>query len=65
MMRSALGGNATMQIWLSKQWLGMRDVRAVELTGSDGAPLELNTELRPILEEKLAEFLRSRRQERE
>ncbi len=29
MMKSALGGNATMQIRLSKQWLGMRDVRAL------------------------------------
>ena len=61
MMKSALGGNATMQIRLSKQWLGMRDVRALELTGSSGGPLEVDSGLRPILEKKLAEFLRSRR----
>ena len=40
----------------------MRDVRAVELTGSGGAPLEVSSELDPILEQKLDEFLRSRSQ---
>lgn len=60
-LRNALGGNATMQIWLGKQVLGQRDIRAVELTGSDGGPLELQADLEPILREKLAEFIKSRR----
>ena len=60
-LSSAKGGNATMQIWLGKQILGQRDVRAVELTGGDGGPLEVDHGLRPALEAKLAEFVRSRR----
>lgn len=57
----ALAGNGTMLVWLGKQILGQRDVRAVELTGQDGAPMELQAELRPVLEQKLVEFLRNRR----
>jgi hypothetical protein len=60
-LRNALSGNPTMQIWLGKQLLGQRDVRAVELTGGDGGPLEVSAELRPVLEEKIAEFIKSRR----
>lgn len=60
-LSSAKGGNATMQIWLGKQNLGQRDVRAVELTGGSGGPLEIDHGLRPALEAKLAEFIRSRR----
>lgn len=59
-VRNATGGNATMQIWLGKQILGQRDVRAVEVTGPDGGPLELQADLRPVLEEKLAAFIRSK-----
>ncbi len=36
-MKSAISGNATMQIWLGKQMLGQKD--KVEHTGADGAPL--------------------------
>lgn len=61
MVRSAKSGSSAVQIYLSKQWLGMRDVRAVELTGGDGGPLEVAADLGPVLEEKLTEFIRSRR----
>lgn len=39
--RAALGGNATMLIWLGKQHLEQRDRHDVrnEVTGKDGAPL--------------------------
>ena len=60
MQRSAKSGSAQVQVWLSKQWLGMRDVRAVELTGADGGVLEVSADLGPVLEEKLTEFIRSR-----
>ena len=36
-MDTALGGNATMQIWLGKQLLGQRD--NIELTGNASGPL--------------------------
>ncbi len=35
--RAASGGNATMQIWLGKQYLGQKDKQ--EITGKDGEPL--------------------------
>jgi len=42
MFQTALGGNATMQIWLSKQHLGMRDpMRSVEVSGPGGAAVPL------------------------
>lgn len=59
-LRNAIGGNPTMQIWLGKQFLGQRDVKAVELTGAGGGPLELHADLKPILEEKLAKFIASK-----
>ena len=34
---AASGGNATMQIWLGKQYLGQKDKQ--EITGKDGEPL--------------------------
>lgn len=55
-------GNPTMQIWLGKQNLGQRDRRALELTGEAGGPLSIQTDLAPVLEQKLLEFLKSRRQ---
>jgi hypothetical protein len=55
-----LPGSATLQIWLGKQLLGQRDIRAVEVSGRDGGPLELQADLRPVLEEKLARFIKSR-----
>jgi hypothetical protein len=55
-----LPGSATLQIWLGKQLLGQRDVRAVEVSGANGGPLELQADLRPVLEDKLAKFIKSR-----
>ena len=59
--RAAERGNARVLIHLAERELGHRRIRAVELSGRGGGALELNTELRPVLEKKLAEFLRSRR----
>lgn len=36
----AAGGNATMLIWLGKQWLGQKDKNAHEHSGPDGRPIE-------------------------
>ncbi len=58
--RSATGGNVTMQIWLGKNDLGQRDVKAIEVSGADGGPIDLTADLRPILEEKLARLIQSR-----
>lgn len=57
--------NATMQIWLGKQspqqgGLGQRDVKAVEVSGPDGGPMEVQGDLKPVLAEKLAAFIRSK-----
>lgn len=42
MWQSALAGNSTMQIWLSKQHLGMRDpMRSVEVSGPGGTAVPL------------------------
>lgn len=59
-LATALRGNATMQIWLGKQTLGQRDVRAVEVSGANGGPLEFQADLRPVLEEKLAKYIKMR-----
>ena len=59
-LRAALRGNPTMLIWLGKQDLGQRDVKAVEVTGAGGEPIEVEGDLGPILEQKIMEFLRSR-----
>lgn len=34
-------GAVTAAIWLSKQYLGMRDVTRAEITGADGKPVEM------------------------
>lgn len=59
-LRSALSGNATMLIWLGKQDLGQRDVKAVELLGGEGGPIRLEADLGPIVKRKLEAYLRSR-----
>ena len=33
-------GNATMAIWLGKQYLGQKDKNETELTGKDGGPIQ-------------------------
>lgn len=38
----ATAGNATMLIWLGKQYLGQQDKQELEHTGKDGGPIELN-----------------------
>jgi hypothetical protein len=38
-------GNATMGVWLGKQFLGQRDVTPVELSGANGAPLQITLEV--------------------
>jgi hypothetical protein len=43
--QAANGGNATMQIWLGKQYLGQRDKQDTEITGKDGAPIRTETTL--------------------
>ena len=43
MWQSALSGNTTMQIWLSKQHLEMKEpARQVEVTGADGGPVSVS-----------------------
>jgi transcriptional regulator with XRE-family HTH domain len=37
--KAAENGNATMQIWLGKQYLGQRDKINAELTGENGGPI--------------------------
>lgn len=59
-LRTALRGNATMLIWLGKQDLGQRDVKAVELAGPGGEPIPLQAELAPVVKEKLRQYLRSK-----
>ena len=60
-VRAALGGNPTMMIWCGKQHLGQRDFKSVELSGPEGGPLQVETDVAPELEAKLLDFLRSRR----
>lgn len=38
-------GNATMGVWLGKQLLGQRDVTPIELSGTQGKPMELSIEV--------------------
>ncbi|MDD3925788.1 MAG: hypothetical protein PHT33_03925 [bacterium] len=39
--KTAESGNATMQIWLGKQYLDQKDKQETELTGKDGGPMIL------------------------
>ena len=50
--QAANGGNATMQIWLGKQYLGQRDKQDTEITGKDGAPIKTETTLNLAAEVK-------------
>ena len=59
--RAAAAGNARILIHLASHELGMTPMRAVELSGRDGARSEVSTELRPSLERKLAKFVLSKR----
>ncbi len=44
-MKLLEAGNATMGVWLGKQLLGQRDVTPIELTGTQGKPLEISVEV--------------------
>jgi hypothetical protein len=44
-MKLLESGNATMGVWLGKQFLGQRDVTPVELSGANGAPLQISLEV--------------------
>jgi len=53
-MNLARDGNATMQIWLGKQWLGQRDVARVEHSGGievSGALQRLEDEIAGVIAE--------------
>ena len=43
-MKLLEAGNATMGVWLGKQFLGQRDVTPVELSGVNGGPLQISLE---------------------
>jgi len=58
----AEAGDKTMLIWLGKQWLGQKDVRANEHTGADGKPIEVVTGAYKTLEDELAAFIESERE---
>jgi hypothetical protein len=38
-------GNATMGVWLGKQFLGQRDVTPIELSGTNGKPMQITLEV--------------------
>ena len=42
---AAQGGNATMMIWLGKQYLHQRDKQDTEITGKDGGAIKTETKL--------------------
>ena len=54
---AASGGNATMQIWLGKQYLGQKDKQ--EITGKDGAPLNPRSMTDEELMQKIIEDYKS------
>lgn len=43
-------GNATMLIWLGKQYLGQRDKASHELSGPDGKPVQTNAIVEEVIE---------------
>ena len=38
-------GNATMGVWLGKQFLGQRDVTPIEVSGTNGKPVQVTLEV--------------------
>jgi hypothetical protein len=44
-MKLLEAGNATMAVWLGKQWLAQRDVRPVELGGPNGQKAQITLEV--------------------
>jgi len=43
-MKLLESGNATMGVWLGKQFLGQRDITPIELTGANGKPMQISLE---------------------
>ncbi len=60
--RAASRGNARVLLHLAAHELGQIPVRSIELSGPGGGPVEVNREMQPLLERKLAEFIRSKRE---
>ncbi len=60
--RAASQGNARVLLHLAAHELGQTPVRSIELSGPGGGPIEVNREMQPLLERKLAEFIRSKRE---
>ncbi len=60
--RAASQGNARVLLHLAAHELGQTPVRSIELSGPNGGPIEVNREMQPLLERKLAEFIRSKRE---
>ena len=60
--RAASRGNARVLLHLAAHELGQTPVRSIELSGPGGGPIEVNREMQPLLERKLAEFIRSKRE---
>lgn len=59
--RAVAAGSAPVIIFGLKNHLGWRDAKAIEFGLGDDADLEVGVDLRPVLEEKLAAYVRSRR----
>lgn len=51
--KAAEGGNATMLIWLGKQYLGQSDKTQQEISGPEGKPVQVQVDLSPLSEEEL------------
>jgi hypothetical protein len=52
-MKLVENGNASMLIWMGKQWLDQRDVTPIELSGPNGKPVKISWEaINEILNDK-------------
>jgi len=51
--KAAEGGNATMLIWLGKQYLGQSDKTQQEISGPAGKPVQMQVDLSHLSEEEL------------
>jgi len=61
MAKNAAEGNAGVQVWLSKQWLGHVDRKSIEVSGPDGAAVPVSGELGlSKLEERLEQLISRR-----
>jgi hypothetical protein len=51
--KAAEGGNATMLIWLGKQYLDQSDKTQQEISGPEGKPVQVQVDLSRLSEEEL------------